>query len=110
MVNVDVKPNSDQNCVNINGHGVIPVAILGSADFDVSEIDSSTLVFAGFQIRTRGNGMAQCSVEDVSGDFSSAPSAPDGYLDLVCQFVDNAEDWVVGDGIASTTATIKRSY
>ena len=106
MVSVDVKPGSDQNCVNINGHGVIPVAVLGSADFDVNVIDSSTLVFAGLQVRNKGNGMAQCSIEDVGGDFSSALSAPDGYLDLVCKFVDNSEDWVVGDGIASVAGEL----
>ena len=40
---IDIKPGSDPNCININGHGVIPVAILGSEDFDVSLVDPDTL-------------------------------------------------------------------
>jgi hypothetical protein len=31
-VGIDIKPGSDPNCFNINGHGVIPVAILGSSE------------------------------------------------------------------------------
>jgi hypothetical protein len=50
-VEIDIKPGSYPNCFNINGHGVIPVAILGSADFDVAQIDVTTLDFAGLQVR-----------------------------------------------------------
>lgn len=42
-VQIDVKPNRDPSCFNSNGKGVIPVGILGSADFDVKLIDVSTL-------------------------------------------------------------------
>ena len=31
---IDVKPSSERNPVQLRGHGVIPVAILGSAGFD----------------------------------------------------------------------------
>ena len=37
QVAIDIKPGSDPNCFNNNGNGVIPVAILGSASFDVAE-------------------------------------------------------------------------
>lgn len=43
VVDFDIKPGSSDKCVNINGHGVIPVAILGRADFDVTNIDVDTL-------------------------------------------------------------------
>ena len=39
VVEIDVKPGSDPNCFNINGHGVIPVAILGDSNLDVADID-----------------------------------------------------------------------
>ena len=39
-VQIDIKPGSDPNCFNLNGNGVIPVAILGSADFDATEVDA----------------------------------------------------------------------
>jgi hypothetical protein len=50
--------------------GTTEVVIMGSADLDVTQIDVSTLTFAG-------NGSPQCAVEEVSGD---------AYPDLVCQF------------------------
>jgi hypothetical protein len=100
-VSIDIKPGSFPNAFNINGHGVIPVAILGSADFDVTQINNSTLVFGGLSVRTKGNGDAQCSIKDVSGDFTYPEGAPDGYADLVCQFVDADGVVFVGNGTAS---------
>jgi len=93
-VDLDIKPNSFPNCFNVNGHGVIPVAILGSADFDVTVVDIASLSFAGLEVRVRGNDNPQCSIEDTSGD---------GYDDLVCQFVDNPDYWVPTDGTAEIT-------
>lgn len=40
---IDLKPGSDPNCFNVDGNGVIPVAILGASDFDVSDIDTTSL-------------------------------------------------------------------
>ena len=36
---IDVKPGSDPSCFNIDGRGVVPVAVLGSLELDVSTID-----------------------------------------------------------------------
>jgi hypothetical protein len=102
-VDIDIKPGSYPNCFNMNGNGVIPVAILGSADFDVTQIDVSNLKFGGLDVRVKGNDKPQCSVEDVSGDFSSPEGAPDGYDDLVCQFVDDPTTWSPDDGTATLT-------
>ncbi|UCF38057.1 MAG: hypothetical protein JSU96_04155, partial [Acidobacteriota bacterium] len=96
-VEIDIKPGSDPNCFNINGHGIIPVAINGSASFDVSGIDISTLIFAGLEVRTKGNGTPQCSFQDWNGD---------GYEDLVCQFVDNPDFWNPGIGEATLTGEL----
>ncbi|MCK4820243.1 hypothetical protein KA005_31050 [bacterium] len=101
-VEIDIKPGSYPNCMNINGHGVIPVAVLGNEDFDVTTIDVSTLSFAGFSVRVRGKGPL-CHLEDVSGDFSNPEGAPDGHLDLNCQFEDAAEQWQPGEGTADLT-------
>ena len=106
-VDIDIKPGSYPNCFNVNGHGVIPVAILGGADFDVTEVDEGTLVFAGLGVRVKGNGVPQCSVEDVSGDFTGGPEGvPDGFDDLVCQFVDDSEAWEPGVGEACVTGDL----
>jgi len=79
-VEIDIKPGSYPNSININGHGVIPVAILGSDDFDVTRIDPLSLSLEGMTVQIKKNGRPQCSVEDVNAD---------GYSDLVCQFADN---------------------
>jgi FG-GAP repeat len=65
-VSVDIKPGSDTNPVNLTSKGVIPVAILGSADFDVSSIDATTLAFGpgGAAPDDKAGG----HVEDVNGD------------------------------------------
>lgn len=106
IIEIDIKPGSYPNSLNINGHGVIPVAILGSADFDVTQIDPNTLRFADLEVRVKGNGAPQCSIKDVSGDFTNPEGAPDGYPDLVCQFVDDPDTWLPGDGVAKLTGNL----
>jgi hypothetical protein len=97
-VYIDIKPGSDPNCFNINGHGVIPVAILGSELFDVNEINVDTLFFGGLQVRVRGNKGPLCSYELVNDDF---------FLDLVCHFEDNADNWKPGNGVADITGELQ---
>jgi YVTN family beta-propeller protein len=96
VVKIDVKPGSDPNCFNINGHGVVPVAILGTADFDVSNINATTLSFNGLKVRVRGKGPL-CSTEDVNED---------GHFDLVCQFEDDPDNWMVGNAMAGLTGVL----
>ena len=97
-VAIDVKPGSDRNCFNINGHGVIPVAILGGEDLDVTGIDLTSLSFSGLEVRMRGNKGPLCSVE-----YSNA----DAYLDLVCHFEDDPAQWQEGtDDTATLTAVL----
>jgi len=107
-VGIDIKPGSYPNSFNINGHGVIPVAVLGSDTFDVSQIDLTTLNFQGLEVRVKGgkNQMLQCSIEDVSGDFAYPEGAPDGYDDLVCQFEDDASLWIEGEAEATLAGSL----
>jgi hypothetical protein len=44
-VAIDIKPGSGRNPVNPFSRGVVPVALLGSAEFDVAGVDRSTLAF-----------------------------------------------------------------
>jgi probable HAF family extracellular repeat protein len=105
-VGLDIKPGSGENCLNINSHGVIPVAILGGADFDVSNINIDTLLFNGSRVQVRGKGKTMCHYEDVSGDFTFPEGAPDGYFDLVCQFEDDPSQWVTGQAEATVTGKL----
>lgn len=110
QVDIDIKPGGYPNCFNINGSGVIPVAILGSDTLDVTQIDISTLNFGGLDVRLKGNDSPQCSIEDVSGDFASPGGVPDGYPDLVCQFVDDPDVWSADDGTAKITGNLLPDY
>ncbi len=109
-VAIDIKPGAYPNSLNIDGHGVIPVAVLGSEDFDVTQIDIATLDFAGLEVKTNRFGKVQCSFEDVSGDFTYPEGAPDGYLDLVCQFVDDPDRWSPDNGTATLTGLLLPEY
>jgi len=44
-VDIDIKPGSATNPINPQSRNVIPVAILGSATFDVTDVDVTTLAF-----------------------------------------------------------------
>ena len=96
-VDIDIKPGSDPNGFNVNGHGVIPVAILGSSTFDVTLVDPSTLLFGGLAVRVRGNKGPLCNFEDSDGDT---------ILDLVCHFEDDSTNWAPGDGQATLTGML----
>lgn len=100
-VEIDIKPGSYPNCFNIHGHGVIPVAVLGSANFDVTKTDALIPQFGALNVRVKGKGTPQCSVDDVSGESKLREGAPDGFDDLVCHFVDDADAWLPDDGTAT---------
>ena len=104
-VTIDIKPGSFPNSINLASKGVVPVAILGSAIFDASDVDPSTLTLASAGVKMAGKtDKLLCSIEDVSGDFGGGPEgAPDGFLDLVCHFV--TVDLGLTDGDTEATLT-----
>jgi len=46
-VSIDIKPGSYPNSINLKSKGVVPVAVLTTADFDASTVDPATVEFAG---------------------------------------------------------------
>ena len=91
---IDIKPGSDPNCFNNDGHGVIPVAILGSAGFDVTTIDAGSVMLEGLAIKAVGkSNKLLAHYDDVNND---------GYYDLVVQIEDTDQVFAEGD----TTATV----
>jgi uncharacterized delta-60 repeat protein len=109
VVDVDIKPGGYPNCFNINGHGVIPVAVLGSPSFDPTLIDPSTVDFGGLGIRIKGNGQYQFAIADVGtwGVPEEIRGVPDGIPDFVCQFVDTlAFTWDPQTGTAEVTGAL----
>jgi hypothetical protein len=69
---------------------------------------TSTAVTGSFiksRMRVKGNDILQCSIEDVSGDFTLPEGAADGYPDLVCQFIDDPASWTPDNGTATLNET-----
>ncbi|MEX0737536.1 MAG: fibronectin type III domain-containing protein [Bacteroidota bacterium] len=88
-VTVDIKPGSDTNPINLKSKGVIPVAILSTADFDATSVDGATVLFAGAS-PSHGSG----HVEDVDGD---------GDLDWLGHFKTQETNIQEGDTSAGLT-------
>jgi predicted extracellular nuclease len=99
IVDVDIKPGSCENPFNVRIKGVLPVAILGSAAFDVIQIDPATVVLAGVPA-------SHWSFEDVSSGMDCAVGG-DGYLDLVLQFDAETLLAVIGEVADGDMATLK---
>lgn len=79
-VPLDIKPGSDPNSVNLKSKGVLPVAVLSTDDFNVSDINVSTLLIGDPEL-TDGNGTAVSPLLYAIGDVSD-----DGLLDLALKF------------------------
>jgi probable HAF family extracellular repeat protein len=46
-IKIDIKPGSNTNPINLGAKGVIPVAVLTTAEFKASDLDPATVLFAG---------------------------------------------------------------
>jgi parallel beta-helix repeat protein len=69
-VEIDIKPSSDPNNINLNSKGVVPVAVISTDNFDANDIDPDTVFFAGAS-------PVRWTMEDVDGD---------GDVDLLFHF------------------------
>lgn len=93
---IDVKPGDDPDMpkpITLNS-GIIPVAILGTPEFDVaSQLDLTSLTFGRTgderSMHWRGSGEPNCGVDDVNND---------GQDDLVCHFLTAQTGLEPGDG------------
>jgi hypothetical protein len=94
-VTIDIKPGSDPNAVNPTSQGVIPVAILGSAEFDVTNVDVTTLAF--------GNGGATPRHKQ-GGHFGYVND--DAFLDLLSHFGTQDSGIAAGDTEACLTGEL----
>ncbi len=86
---VDVKPGSCSNPLNLKSRGVIPVAILGTDDFDVRYINPSSVLLGRGEYP--GVSPLRWGYEDVVAPFSGPTCQShdlngDGYSDLTLQF------------------------
>ena len=90
-VAVDIKPQGCPNPFNVEAQGVLPVAILGTATFDVSKVDTSS-------VKLQDVPALRFAQEDVATPFTGplnsatacTTAGPDGFTDLVLHFDDEA--------------------
>ena len=69
-VQIDIKPCDDLNRINLDSKGLVPVAVLGTDDFDAATVDPAMVEFAGAE--------PVCSkLKDVNHD---------GYDDMIFNF------------------------
>jgi hypothetical protein len=84
-VKLDIHPQSCPNPINYKSKGVMPAAILGTEEFDVTEVDVSTILLEGVA-------PIRWSIEDVSspspsGDLCDCTTEGfDGFDDLTLKF------------------------
>jgi len=85
-VNLDIKPTSCPNPLNTKSKGVLPVAILGTEDFDVMTVDPATLLLEGVA-------PLRWNFEDVSTPVGPdadtcdcTTEGADGYMDMTLKF------------------------
>jgi hypothetical protein len=88
-VDIDIKPGSDPNSINLTSKGVVSVAVLTTEDFDASTVDPVNVLFAGAD-------PMRWSVEDVDGD---------GDEDLLFHFKTQEIDLDVTSTEATLTGT-----
>ncbi|MHC4575609.1 MAG: hypothetical protein ACYS76_16065 [Planctomycetota bacterium] len=83
---IDIKPGGCPNPLNLESKGVLCVAVLGSEDLDVTDIDPVS-------VRLEGVAPVRSSLQDVSTPVADDANAcdcgeqgNDGYTDLVLKF------------------------
>ncbi len=95
---IDIKPGGCENPLNVKSRGVLPVAILGTADLDVTTLDPTSFrLVTASTFDTDGVPPFKSGVEDVAGPPTTVPTCeqttcsdtgtgPDGYPDLTLKF------------------------
>jgi len=96
----DVKPQSCPNPLNLRERGVLPVAILGTADFDVTTIDVSTVTIAGiYPLKWGFEDVSTPYLDPLMDCYSCTEEGMDGYMDLSLIF--NSRDIITSLGNVS---------
>jgi hypothetical protein len=97
-VEIDIKPGSFPNSINLCSKGKVPVAIFSTPEFDATTIDPGTVTLAGAGVAVKGKGKRNrlmASFEDKNDD---------GIMDLVVHVstqeleISNSDELVVLEG------------
>ena len=96
-VEIDIKPGSDPNSINLKSRGVIPVALLSSGDFDATTIFGSETEPLDPSIYLAGSGGqdVRWAIEDVNEDnepFNDLPALDSLFEKDQEEILDDGED------------------
>jgi uncharacterized protein len=91
LIDLDIKPGSDTNPINLDSNGNVPAAILSTASFNATFVDPTAITLAGAPVARQGRGRLMYSFEDVNSD---------GRLDMVLHFETQQLDLQAGDTAA----------
>jgi hypothetical protein len=89
FIPVDIKPQSCPNPLNVKSKGVLPVAVLGTMDFAVTQVDMTTLQLEGIFPLREGLEDVATPFEQLSGEtdaLACTDEGPDGFTDLTLKF------------------------
>ncbi len=95
-VDIDIKPGSCPNPLNVKSKGVLPIAILGTGDYDVTAIDPTSIRLAGVEPLRSGYEDVATPVSD-SNDCNCTTDGADGFLDLTLKFATQRIVEAIGD-------------
>ncbi|KAF5435756.1 hypothetical protein C5S35_10200 [Candidatus Methanophagaceae archaeon] len=90
-VYIDIKPESCPNPIYLGKQGLQSVAVLGTADFDVTDIDPETILLTREGYEDVGVAPIRWSYEDVAMPYEGElcgchEEGADGYADLTLKF------------------------
>ncbi len=106
IAELDIRPGSCPNPLNVKSNGVLPVAILGAEGLDVNTVDTQTLSLEGLP-------PVRWDYEDVSTPVGAGAdpcecndSGPDGYLDMTLKFRTQQVVAALGDVVHGEMRTL----
>ncbi|MDY6839836.1 MAG: hypothetical protein SWH78_17900 [Thermodesulfobacteriota bacterium] len=90
-VRIDIKPGSCPNPLNVKAKGVLPIAVLGAEEFDVTTIDPASIRLIREGVDEGEVAPLRWAYEDVATPFEGElcdchELNGDGYLDLTLKF------------------------
>ena len=88
---VDIKPQSCPNPLNVKSKGILPVAVLGTMDFSVTDVDVTTVQLEGISPLREDWEDVATPFEPLNGEVDVSASTctdrgPDGFTDLTLKF------------------------
>ncbi len=85
-IELDIKPQSCPNPLNTKSKGVLPVAILGTEDFDVSTVDPATVLLEGVSPLRWDFEDVSTPVDPRYDTCDCTTDGADGYMDMTLKF------------------------